>query len=294
MADEATVVNENVEQATTTEESTTPETKELEVIREGEAVEPILYEQSETEGEKETEEVTEEKSEETTEESDTEETGEKPLGEKGQKRMQTLANQVREQKEYIKQLEAKMMPQPEPYDVQEAIANGVPEERAKLEAIEQRLNASEQKEKAQAETNRIIELNSAVLTDAENVVRDFSEMNPDSDSFDPELTKTIMDMWHQAADVQYMTDSNGQVVTDNNGQPIVTNARLSLYDFVSNINAIGSAKQSKGAVEGQKAAEKTLAAVEVRPSAKPKQNNTDDSKLSADEYAKKYGLSVAR
>jgi len=96
-----------------------------------------------------------------------------------------------------------------------------------------------------------------------------------------------MDMWHTAADVQYMTDSNGQVVTDNNGQPIIENARISLYDFVENINAIGKAKYSKGSVEGQKAAEKNLAAVEVRPTAKPKQSNKDDSQLSADEYAKK-------
>lgn len=292
MAEEATVVTTPVDQVTTETESAPVETKELEVIREGEPVEPILHEQSETEGEESTEEAKDSEAEST--ESDTVETDEKPLGEKGQKRMQTLANQVREQKEYIKQLESQIAPQPEPYDIQRAIAEGVPEERAKLEALEHRLDANEQKEKASQETNRIIELNGAVLTDAENVVRDFPEMNPDSDTFDPSLTKTVMDMWHQAADVQYMTDSNGQVVTDTNGQPIVTNARLSLYDFVSNINAIGSAKQDKGAVEGQKAAEKNLSAVEVRPSAKPKQNNTDDSKLSAEAYAKKYGLSVAR
>lgn len=293
MADEATVVNENVEQVTTTEESTTPETKELEVIREGEPVEPILHEQSETEGEAEAEE-TKEQSEESTEEAQAEETDEKPLGEKGQKRMQTLANQVREQREYIKQLESQLVPEVEPYDVNKAIAEGVPEERAKLEAIESRLDAQEQQKRASEETNRLIELNNAVLTDAENVIRDFPELDESSPEYDPVVTKTVMDMWHQAADVQYMTDSKGQVVTDTNGQPLVTNARLSLYDFVNNINSIGSAKQTKGAVEGQKAAEKNLAAVEVRPSAKPKQTNTDDSKLSADEYAKKYGLSVAR
>jgi len=132
MSEDTTAVNQPVEEQTTPTESAPEEKKELEVVREGEAVEPELYEKSseeETEGDTESEESEQQEAEETADE--------KPLGEKGQRRLQQLANQVRDLKEYIKTLE-QVQPQVEQYDVNKAIEEkGLTPEQARIEALEQ-------------------------------------------------------------------------------------------------------------------------------------------------------------
>lgn len=289
MADDANAVNETVEtQATTTPESAPEETKELEVVREGEVVEPELYEKSEeTEGEE--PEVTEEQSEEAEESTEETEAEEKPLGEKGMRRNQRLANENKKLREYIQQLESQQ-PKIEKYDVREAIEKkGLTLEQARIEALEHNQRTIEQRYAQEQESRALQDLNVAVRADAESVMRDFPDLTANEAD-----TALLVDAWHQVADVQYLTDENGETVVAPDGAPVLKTAKFSLYDFANVIDHFAASRQKQGEAEGQKAAEKNLAAVEVRPTAKPKQSNKDDSQLSADEYAKKYGLSTVR
>lgn len=281
MSDEDIAVNESVEQETTAPESAPEETKELEVVREGDAVEPILHEQSETEGEEDQVKSDDSEAEETKEE--------KPLGEKGLRRNQQLANENRELKQYIQKLESDQPPL-EKYNIKEAIQDkGLTPEQARIEAIEHNLRLDKQERTRADENRQLQDLNVAVRTDAENLTRDFPGLTAnDSD------TNMLMDAWHQVARVEYMTNEDGQTITAPDGAPVIKQADFSLYDFANIIDHFASSRQKQGETQGQKAAEKNLSAVEVRPSTKPKQTNTNDSSLSADAYAKKYNLSVAR
>ena len=279
MADEAAAVNEVVE-APATPESAPEEKQELEVVREGEAVEPELYEQKETEGESETEKELPE----------AEETEEKPLGEKGLRRNQQLANENRKLRDYISRLEADNVPALEKYDVREAIKEkGLTPEQARIEALEHNQRISQQQAAQERESRDLQDLNVAVRADAENLMRDFPDLTKNEAD-----TDLLVDAWHQVANVQYVTDENGNNVVAPDGAPILKNADFSLYDFANIIDHFAQSRQKRGETEGQKAAEKNLSAVEVRPLTKAPKSSADDSKLSADAYAEKYNLKVYR
>lgn len=289
MADEANAVETAVEQTTTVTESAPVEQKVLEVVREGAPIEPLNFDPDtkEVETEEPTEPVEEPKV-------DTEEVDEKPLGEKGQRRLQRLANEKKALEERVKQLEAVQVVKTQPLTEEEAIERGLTPEQARIEKLERNVAISEERNNQSQEATRIVELNTALTMDADNVVRDFPEMDMNNkEAYDPEYTANVMAAWQKHANVQYATDADGSLVLSDDGAPIVLSATESLYDYVNNINGLSSYKAKKATIEGQKAAEQNLAAVEIRPTGQ-KVDNRDDSKLSAEEYAKKHGLTTHR
>lgn len=237
------VVEDAVETTTETEssevEQTTEETEESEQSEETESTD-------EAEVETETEDVTVDETEE--------------LKPKSVNRFQQLANENRNLKQQLKELEELQVPTEEDY-----LESGQDELTASINA----LKAEREQEKA---VEQIVYLNQSVDSDIEKVMGDYPVLNPKSPEFNEKLAQSLMG--------QYDTDTGAQYV-EQNGQKIMVSTTQMPYDYIKEkMDLIGMAS-AQAQIVAQKNLESMVSQADTPSSSAPQPS--DPSNESIDE-----------
>lgn len=268
-----------VEQAPATPASSTEETKELEVVHEGKPVSAHIQ-QEDTTDVKAAEDAeardAADKADDTTAEDD------QPREENKRDANSRIRQLNAEKKELEQKLHEALSGKVEEYDVDKAIAEGKDPALAEVEALKQdSLN--------QKLNTAVTNLNLQIQQEANDVERDFAYMDPTAkrSQADIEFAEEVKELWFTAADVQLEKD-------EKTGVEYFTQAKVPLYDFVKKMDKLRSSQRESGATDGQRNAERQLAAVEIPTGPAPRTDRSNDAKLSADEYAKKYNLPVVQ
>lgn len=240
---------EEVEQ----QEPTSPEPS----TEENKAPEAVPGFDDETEPEKETEgdKAEESDKDEPTEQADETDKDEKPRAKnEAQNRIRTLANENRQLRQQVEQLNSQVY---SPATEQDLVEQGMPETEAKVESLRQQMEVER--------FNRTVtELNSTLNSEAQEVLRDFPLFDPESPEFKPELAQRANAIYQQSAGIQ--TDPNTGLVIQANVLP---------YDFYKSFAEAYEAGATTGKVNGQKATEQMLASVDVPSSTPPKEPKKD-------------------
>lgn len=282
MAEDIAATDENITtetQAPVTDTSSTSENNELEVVHEGQPVKAEV--ETESRDEEETQDKTSDeaadKTDETTDETESEEQPrEKRRG--AQQRIRQLVQEKRQYESIIKSLNPD-------FDIRNAVENGVDETAARLDAMEYNQTRDQLNQ-------QIAEVNMGIKNEADEVLRDFDFMDGSKERSpeDKALAQEVMDIW--SAGTEVLRDSNGDVQFDREGSPVFTDAGISLYQLANLVEKARDVAYKAGQSAGQRNAEKQLASVEIPTGAAPKKSSSDDASLSAEDYAKKHGLTV--
>jgi hypothetical protein len=235
-------------QAVDVQETTTP-VPSTEENKTTEAEDPILAElQNDEDKSPEDTEVKEEEAEKPTEDPETEETEqEKPKAKnEANNRIRTLANENRELKQHIEQLNAQVY---KPQSVEELIAEGETEAMAAVKAMQQEREFDKYNQ-------HVTEINNAVESEAEAALKDFAIFNPESPEYNAELTARADELYMQAAGIQ--RDPNTGLVND---------AKVLPYNFYKAFAEIAKSSATQGQVQAQKAVERQLSNVDAPTSA---------------------------
>ena len=258
--DEPAVNDPVVAQEPTTTESAPVETNTPEVA------DPLLealssdddspvVEKPETESELQPEEDKESKGEALAEETNELEQplgGEKPLTPKAENRFQKLANENKQLRDEIEQLNLQVY---QPQTAAELVEEGLSPELAEVRELKQNLEL-------QTYNNKVYEAQVGLSNEAEQVIKNFPMFDPDSPDFDEDIS----------ADAARSLEAS-LIVDPNTGQ--IIGSHLSPYQIYKPIADAYNKSQLKGQIKGQKAHEKMLANVDARSSATPTQPKED-------------------
>ena len=122
---------------------------------------------------------------------------------------------------------------------------------ARVEALEQR--------DAMREFNaHVTDLNANLNIESLQVMADFPVFNPDAPEYDKSLADRAKRVYEKAAQIQ--TDPKTGLIVNANALP---------YDIYKEFAEAAQSSKQAGAVKGQRAAEKNLAAVDPTPNATP-------------------------
>lgn len=130
-----------------------------------------------------------------------------------------------------------------PKSQEDFMAEGLSEQDARIQAMEARMEYSEQRA-------QVAELNAAMQSDAVNVINDFPVFNPKSPDYDPEFAQLVEQQYQQASRLQ--VDEYGNVL----------NAEVPLYDFHQRMAQIYGRGASRGTQQAQSDANQMLARTE--------------------------------
>lgn len=145
-----------------------------------------------------------------------------------------------------------------PQSAQELIDQGVDPALARVEALEQRTQM--------AEFNaHVTDLNANLNIESLQVMNDFPVFNPDAPEYDEALSQRAREVYEQAAQIQ--TDPKTGLIIQSNANP---------YNIYKAFAETAGKGVQDGAVKGQIAAEKNLAAADTVSSAAPKQPKEDN------------------
>lgn len=270
MAEEATGVNETVEQVTTTPESPAEETKESAVqseeLSDEEQAAKEIAEELKDEGDPTVEEAledeeTEEEAEEPEEpEAETEEVTEPPKG--AEARKEQIQSEIREliskRNDLRRDVEAENAKYYQPQTPEELVEQGYDPAMARVEALEQRTQMAEY-------NAHVADLNANLNQQALEVLRDYPIFNPDAPEYDKALADRAEAVYRQAAQLQ---------VDPRTGLTVAANALP--YDIYKAFAETAQMGTQQGAVKGQEAAEKNLAAADTVSSSAPKAPKVDN------------------
>lgn len=256
--------------ATTTEVSSTEENKESSVLTDqqkadAEIAKDLVEDEDKGESKDESKEETKEETKESSEskEEDTSESKE-DTSESDAKgadaRKQVLQSEIRELvskrnelRGEVEQLNAKAYRTETP---EELIDKGLSEEEAETEVLRQEMQIKDFNIK-------VADLNATLNIESLQVMQDFPMFDPDHPSFDPELSKTVGELYNKAA--KPVVDKKTGLVIESNITP------YDFYKAFADTSArISEKSKVTGQLEGQKAADKEIAAAEVQSSAAPK------------------------
>jgi len=267
MAEEATSdVIEEVGQATTPVESSTTEkaepvaeSNEDSELSEQEIADKEIAKEMAKEGDEET--PAEEEPEEETPEEPVEETKEEEPKKGAEARKEALNAEIRdlvskrnELRQEITNVNAQVY---QPATAEELVEQGYDPAMARVEALEQRTQM--------AEYNAYVsDLNASLNTESLRVMADYPVFDPESDQYDKSLAERATNVYKQAAQVQ---------VDPNTGLTVQANALP--YDIFKAFAETAQSGTQAGAVKGQIAAEKNLAAADTVSSAAPKAPKED-------------------
>lgn len=173
---DATAVDATVEPTTEVEAPTTEQSTE-EVTEDAATSEETEAEQTET-----SEELV-----------DTEEVSDEPLAPKSQNRFQKLANENRELKAKVAQLEELAVPTEQDY-----LDGG-------YDATEAKLNALEARFQQQEAINKIADLNKDIDNDMVRIVHEYPELDPKSPQFNKDLAINLFQQYDRDAGAKYQT-----------------------------------------------------------------------------------------
>lgn len=272
--DENAVNNEVVSQESTATESAPVETKTPEVA------DPLLAVLSdddeavvEAPGETKTEEPkvadSEEKADDTASDDDAEKEqpqGEdKPLNPKSENRFQKLANENRELRERIAQLNNEVY---KPQTADELVEEGMSPAEARVTALEQKMELTEY-------NNRVFEAQSSLSEEAGHVISTMDIFNPESDNYQEDLAASAAEALEKAL----IRDPNVPEIDPATGRPTgkgqIIGSHLSPYQIYKPIADAYQKSSLKGQIAGQKATEKMLASVDAPTSITPKAPKKD-------------------
>lgn len=278
----ATVVNETAEQAPATPESATEE-KELEVVTEGEPVDPRPLQNSddaveETEETEETEESTE--TEETDAAKDDDE-GESKLSQKSQNRFQQLSNENRALREQLNQLQARKAQVAQEQELLDQInpETGEPYTLDEVQRIARyNANQAEQERISQQEQVLAVQANQQQLaSEAQQALQDFAMFDESkADTYNKDLAQMADGL---LGDALYMDEQGG-----------VLGSKVSPHKIYQTVASAYEQGVRAGRLEGQKSTQKMLAQSDIPSGAPVQPSASDEKKMSADEYAAAKGL----
>ena len=264
MAEEATdVTTQAATQETAPTESSPVETKTPEVadpvmdgLKDEDASDPEPEKkdapEKETESDPKEEQVESESQEEPTEE--TEEEG-KPRGKQdANTRIRALANENRQLKEQINQLNSQVY---RPQSEQDLMNDGMNPTDARVEALRQQYEVD-------TFNRQVTELNTTMNQEADAVMRDFPMFDPESAEYSPEVAERANALYQRSAGMQ---------VDPNTG--LLISANVSPYDFYKTIAETYEVSSRAGQLKGQKATEQMMASTDARSSAAPKTPKVD-------------------
>lgn len=269
MAEEATGVNETVEQVTTTPESPTEETKESAVQESTDELSDEELANKEIADELEEDEPTKKPDEESDEEESEDEEGdevEEPAKEEPPKgaeaRKEQLQSEIRdmvskrnELRDEVTRLNSQVYA---PKTPEELVELGYDPAMARVEALEQRTQMAEY-------NAHVADLNANLNQQALEVLRDYPIFNPEAPEYDKSLANRAETVYRQAAQLQ--VDPQTGLTVQANALP------YEIYKAFAETAQMGS---QKGAVAGQVAAEKNLAAADTVSSSAPKAPKVDN------------------
>lgn len=176
----------------------------------------------------------------------------KQLSPKAENRFQKLANENKEMREYIEKLNAETY---KPQTAEELVDEGLSPELAEVRSLKQELEL-------QAYNNRVIEAQTSLSKEAEQVIKDF----PLFDSESPEFDKDIAQAASESLAASLIKDPNtGQII----------GSHLTPYQIYKPIADAYMKSRIAGQIRGQKATEQMLASVDATPSATPKEPKKD-------------------
>ena len=268
MAEEATSdVKEEVGQVTTEVESSPTETAEPVAesnedseLSEQETVDKEIAKDMEAEDDSEApEEDSEDKADESQDEPAEEEPAEPKKGaearkEQLQSEIRDLVSKRNELRQEITNINAQVY---QPASAEQLVDQGYDPAMARVEALEQRTQM--------AEFNAYVsDLNASLNTEALRVMSDFPVFDPESPQFDKSLSERAEAVYRQAAQIQ---------IDPNTGLTVQANALP--YDIYKAFAETAQSGSQTGAVQGQRAAEKNLAAADTVSSAAPKAPKED-------------------
>lgn len=278
--EESQAVDTSAAQDAVVTDSAPVEEPSLDVVTEGPELNPNNYRE-------ETEEDVEDVADDTAEpeapvETEEPQESDKPLAPKSENRFQKLANENRELREALAQVEARKTQ----VAAEQELLNEINPETGdyytptEAERIARQFSLQKAQAAAEEETQNIQfqQFQYQVNQEADQIPKDFPIFDESNrESFNKEVAASAA----QAVEHLLIRDANGQVV----------GARASLYPTYKAIAQAFEASAVANQIKGQKATEKMLSQSDNLASAKPsKANSKDDKEMSPTEYAKSHGL----
>jgi hypothetical protein len=227
-----------------------------------EIADELLKDESNKEGEDSDEEAPEEEKpeEETPEDDKSEEAPEEPKkgAEARKEQLQTEIRELVAKRNELRDEVSKVNSQVyAPQTAEELVAEGMEPAMARVEALEQKA--------AMAEFNaHVADLNANLNVEALQVMSDFPVFNPDAPEYDKSLAERAKRVYERAAAIE-TDDKTGLIV----------NAQVLPYEIYKEFAEAAQAGKQAGAVKGQIAAEKNLAAVDPVSSSAPSEPKED-------------------
>lgn len=172
--------------------------------------------------------------------------------------------QEREKRQIEQTLSQAYQPQAADQLTQAFIEQGYNQFEAEMLARDERRSQQAQIQEARTQ---IAELNMQIETEAIQVMSDFPEFNPKSDTYDQDFATQASALYERTADVQ--TDPKTGVIVG---------SKITPYDFFKQLHDMRTSGMSRAQVQGQKAAEKQMAAVAPPTSAAPQTNVSKEEK----------------
>lgn len=229
--------------------------------QEAPVAEPVETTEAESQTVEETQETTQEA--EVTEQIETSDTQE-DLSPKSQNRFQKLANENRDLKAKLAQLEALQVPSEQDY-----IDGGYDPIEAKVNALEANYNRDRQVE-------NIMQLNQAIDGDMNRIINEFPQLNPKNPEFNQDLAQTLFNQYDQDAGAEYTEDG---ITLKTNQLP---------YQYIKNKMELIGLATAKAKVQAQKDVEQMVAAADTPSSKAPPATNLKDK--STKELEKELGI----
>lgn len=230
-----------------------------------EVEEPVEQETTEAESQtvEETSDVTEESTEVEAEETETSEAQEE-LAPKSQNRFQKLANENRDLRAKLAELEALQVPTEQDY-----LDGGYDPVEAKVNALEANYNRDRQ-------VDQIMQLNQVIDNDMNRIVAEFPQLNPKSPEFNQDLAKTLFNQYDQDANAEYTEDG---ITLKTNQLP---------YQYIKNKMELVGLATAKAKVQAQKSVEQMVAAADTPSSKAPPATDLKDK--STKDLEKELGM----
>lgn len=231
-----------------------------------EVAEPVEQQTTEAESQpvEETSDVTEESTEVQAEETETSDTQDEELSPKSQNRFQKLANENRDLRAKLAELETLQVPSEQDY-----LDGGYDPVEAKVNALEASYNRDRQ-------VDQIMQLNQVIDNDMNRIVADFPQLNPKSPEFNKDLALKLFNQYDQDADAEYTEDG---ITLKTNQLP---------YQYIKDKMELVGLATAKAKVQAQKDVEQMVAAADTPSSKAPPATEAKDK--STKDLEKELGI----
>lgn len=174
----------------------------------------------------------------------------------------------------VEQLNAEVY---KPASADELVEQVNPETGEYYNRLEAKLEAMEQQRQVEQYNNQVTEQRLALTSEANRAIQDFPMFDERSEQYNPAIAAQADALLQQ----QLVFDPRTNQLIGANGSP---------YQLYATIAQAYQQASQQSAVKGQQAAEKMMAHADKVTTTQPVKQKTDDSKLSAEEYAKKHNL----